>query len=194
MAACARHGPSMTTHLTARSHLPAAVRGTRYEPMGCLHLNSVVKMPAKGNHMPLPLNPMPGTIVIRDFSGFVVPEMVKRRPAIVVSPRLRGRGNLCTIVPLSTTPPSKEQNYHYLLELDPPLPKPNGAESCWVKGDMLYTVSYGRLNLPHERDIAGKRVYITRVISSDDLRNIRQCILVGLGMEALTPFGQRRTV
>ena len=92
------------------------------------------------------------------FAGFVVPEMVKRRPAIVVSPRLRGRSGLCTIVPLSTTPPAREQKYHCLLELNPPLPRPFDAEVCWVKGDMLYTVSFARLNLPHEKDAHGKRL------------------------------------
>ena len=144
--------------------------------------------------MPLPFNPMPGTVVICDFSGFIVPEMVKRRPAIVVSPRLRGRTNLCTIVPLSTTPPDKEQNYHYLLELKPHLPRPFDVDSCWVKGDMLYTVSYDRLNLPHVKSVAGRRVYITRIISAEDLRNIRRCILFGLGLEALTLHSQGRTV
>ena len=144
--------------------------------------------------MPLPFNPLPGTIVICDFTGFVVPEMVKRRPSIVVSPRLRGRANLCTIVPLSTTPPAQEQKYHYMLEMCPPLPKPFDAGVCWVKGDMLYTVSFARLNLPHERDMHGKRMNITRIVTRDDLRNIRVCILCGLGMEILTLAGQDRTV
>jgi len=144
--------------------------------------------------MPLPFHPMPGTIVICDFAGFVVPEMIKRRPAIVVSPRSRGRTGLCTIVPLSTTPPAREQKYHYMLELSPPLLRPFDAEVCWVKGDMPYTVSFARLNLPHEKDLHGKRVNINRVVSRDDLRNIRLCILCGLGMETLTPVGQGRTV
>jgi uncharacterized protein YifN (PemK superfamily) len=149
---------------------------------------------APGIHMPLPFHPVPGTIVICDFAGFVVPEMIKRRPAIVVSPRLRGRNGLCTIVPLSTTPPAMEQKYHYLLELNPPLPRPFDSEVCWVKGDMLYTVSFARLNLPHEKDAHGRRININRVISGDDIRNIRFCILCGLGMANLTPVDQRRMI
>jgi mRNA interferase MazF len=50
--------------------------------------------------MSLPYHPKQGTIVICDFKGFVSPEMVKRRPAVIVSPRLRKREGLCTIVPL----------------------------------------------------------------------------------------------
>jgi len=144
--------------------------------------------------MALPFHPLPGTIVICDFNGFIVPEMVKRRPAIVVSPRLRGRTNLCTIVPLSTTPPGKVEPYHYLLRLDPPLPRPFDATACWAKGDMLYTVSYDRLNLPHERNPSGGRIYITRIIPPDDLSALRKGILFGLGISILTPLEQRRTV
>jgi uncharacterized protein YifN (PemK superfamily) len=157
-------------------------------------MNVLVVFSVKEHPMSLPFNPVIGTIVVCDFSGFIVPEMVKRRPAIVVSPRLRGRVNLCTIVPLSTTPPAKAQNYHYLLELSPPLPKPFNTEACWVKGDMLYTVSYDRLNLPHERSVTGERIHINRVVSAEDLLNIRHCILFGLGLGTLTTMGQGRTI
>jgi len=53
--------------------------------------------------MSLLYHPKQGAIVICDFKGFVPPEMVKRRPAVIVSPRMRKREGLCTIVPLSTT-------------------------------------------------------------------------------------------
>jgi len=41
--------------------------------------------------MSIKFNPEQGLIVICDFKGFVPPEMVKRRPAVVISPRLRQR-------------------------------------------------------------------------------------------------------
>jgi mRNA interferase MazF len=46
----------------------------------------------------------PGIILLCDYSrgGFQAPEMVKRRPAIVISPRLRHRDGLCTVVPVSS--------------------------------------------------------------------------------------------
>lgn len=132
--------------------------------------------------MALPFDPKPGTIVICDFRGFIPPEMVKPRPAIVVSPKFRRRQGLCTIVPLSTTPPQRVEPYHHFLTIDPPLPYPFDAPSSWVKGDLLYTVSYGRLDLPHERQPFSKRVFVTRMISQDDLEKIRICIQHGLGI------------
>jgi uncharacterized protein YifN (PemK superfamily) len=50
--------------------------------------------------------PKPGTVVTVDFDqGFKVPEMVKRRLAVVISPVIKERGPLVTVVPLSTTAP-----------------------------------------------------------------------------------------
>ena len=56
--------------------------------------------------MALKFHPKPGTILVCDFrQGFRAPEMIKRRPVVVVSPRLRNRTDLCTVVPLSTIEP-----------------------------------------------------------------------------------------
>ncbi|WP_293675629.1 type II toxin-antitoxin system PemK/MazF family toxin, partial [Thiolapillus sp.] len=101
--------------------------------------------------MPIQIHPEQGTIVICDFKGFVPPEMVKRRPAVVISPRLRRRQHLCTVVPLSTTPPNPVAAYHHKFTLDPVLPKPYNSKIQWVKADMLYTVSFDRLYLPFEK-------------------------------------------
>ena len=49
--------------------------------------------------------PRAGDIFICDLGGFKPPEMDKVRPVIVVSPKLPHRGELVTIVPLSTTAP-----------------------------------------------------------------------------------------
>ncbi len=93
--------------------------------------------------MALKFNPKAGAILICNYStGFVAPEMVKRRPVVVVSPRLRRRDGLCAVVPLSRTPPPAPQNYHYELQLGRPLPKPWGSDRFWVKTDMLATVSF----------------------------------------------------
>lgn len=41
----------------------------------------------------------PGTILLCDYAtGFRAPEMVKRRPAVVISPHLRHRDRLCSVV------------------------------------------------------------------------------------------------
>ena len=113
--------------------------------------------------------------------------MVKRRPVIVISPRLRHRGKLCAIVPLSTTPPAPIAPYNYKLHIDPVLPSPYDAKFHWVKADMLATVSFERLYLPHSgKDKAGKRQYVIRVIDEIDLRNIRACMLHAVGLSHLT--------
>lgn len=139
--------------------------------------------------MPIPYHPQVGTIVICDFRGFVVPEMVKRRPVIVVSPRLRKREKLCTVIPLSTTAPIPRMSYHYRLKLDEPLPKPYDSLVQWVKADMLATVSFDRLFLPYKRkDPNGKREYVIKVVEDSDLNNIRACMLHALALSPLTKY------
>ena len=65
-------------------------------------------------------HPVPGTIVRVDLSeGFRKPEIGKRRPAVVLSPLLPGRPFLCTIVPLSTTPPKPVLAHHMQICFDP---------------------------------------------------------------------------
>src|SRR5262249_21592107 len=88
----------------------------------------------------------PGTVLLCDYSrggGFEAPEMVKRRPAIVISPRLPHRHGLCTVVPISSVPGVYEVPYVVRLELKPPLPEPFSYAVVWAKCDMLATV---RLN------------------------------------------------
>ena len=134
--------------------------------------------------MPLKFHPDPGTILICDYSsGFVAPEMVKRRPAVVVSPRLRRRNQLCAVVPLSTTPPEPPMPYHHRLVLSVPFPKPWDSSEMWVKCDMLATVSFQRLELIRTgRDHEGKRQYLTRRISDADLNAVRTGIMAALGV------------
>jgi len=51
--------------------------------------------------MALKYHPDPGDILICNFAvGFKEPEMVKSRPCVVLSPRLRRRSGLCTVVSL----------------------------------------------------------------------------------------------
>src|SRR5690606_23154786 len=137
--------------------------------------------------MGLKFHPDPGTVVICDFKGFQSPEMVKRRPAIVVSPRWRQRDELCTVVPLSTTHPRSICTFHCQLTFDPPLPEPYSAPRMWVKADMVYAVSFRRLDRPYAgKDLQGKRIYDVRHISEEDFLTVRKCMLHGLGLGALT--------
>ena len=139
--------------------------------------------------MPLKYPVGPGTIVICDYeTGFREPEMVKRRPAVVVSPRLPYRDGLCTVVPLSTTPPGRTLAYQCRLELPQELPEPFEGAVKWAKADMLATVGLARLDLPRlERDReSGRRRYLTIRLSDAQFAEVRRCVLHALGMGSLT--------
>jgi uncharacterized protein YifN (PemK superfamily) len=75
--------------------------------------------------MPIKEHPPLGTILICDFdAGFKVPEMVKRRPVVVISPKIESRFGLCTVVALSATEPDPVESYHCTIEIKPALPRP----------------------------------------------------------------------
>jgi uncharacterized protein YifN (PemK superfamily) len=132
------------------------------------------------------IHPNIGAVLRCDYEpGFKTPEMIKRRPVIVVSPRLRNRDGLCTVVPLSGTQPSKVMPYHCQVVFDPPLPPPYDSGSHWVKADMIATVGFHRLYpLVMGKDQYGKRKYDNRLIDKDKLQEIHACIRHALGMES----------
>ncbi len=128
-------------------------------------------------------HPQPGTIVRVDLSdGFKPPEMVKRRPAIVLSPQIRGRPLLCTIVPLSTSEPRVPQEHHLKLSFAKPLPRPYDEPSMWVKGDIVLTVALHRLRLLFARKDGGQRIYDVRILDHDTMERVRACVRAGLGI------------
>lgn len=136
--------------------------------------------------MAIRYHPDTGTVVICDFKGFIEPEMVKRRLAVVISPRHRRGTGLCTIVPLSTTEPRIVCSYHCKLIFDEPLPEPYNSTIQWVKADMLATVSFERLFIPSDgREENGRRKYVIKVLNGADLRNIRKCVLSALALSHL---------
>jgi mRNA interferase MazF len=128
-------------------------------------------------------HPQPGTVVRADFTeGFRAPEMVKRRPCIVLSPPLIGRARLCTVVPLSTTPPNRMMPWHLELRFDPPLPEPYESPVAWLKGDMVLTVAFHRLRLLFAGTKGGQRVYDVRVLAPEVFEAVRECVRSGLDL------------
>jgi mRNA interferase MazF len=125
--------------------------------------------------MTILFHPNPGTILICDFTGFEKPEMVKTRPVLVVSPRMRHGAQLCTIVPLSTTLPNPILAWHYKLLFKEPLSPKWPELEMWVKGNMLYTFGYDRLDRFHRR-VGDKRKYYDVKVSEDIFNDIRHCI------------------
>jgi len=114
--------------------------------------------------------------------GFKPPEMVKRRPAIILSPPIPGRNNLCAIVPLSTSAPRTVMAHHMQIHFDPCLPAPYDEPDMWVKGDIVLTVAFHRLRFLFSRHACGHRVYDARVLESGTFGNVRACVRAGLGL------------
>src|SRR5271168_5216254 len=85
--------------------------------------------------MPIRYPVGPGAIVLCDYSlgGFREPEMVKRRPSVVVSPRLPHRDGLCSVVPLSGTAPIRDVGYVVRIELPAALPAPFEQRVWWAR-------------------------------------------------------------
>ncbi len=138
--------------------------------------------------MAVTYHPARGSIVTVNFEpGFTPPEMVKRRLAIVVSPAIRARVGLCTVVPLSTTPPQKAMPYHCTYRVPFKMPPSWGNIERWVKGDMVTTVGWHRVDLiTLGKDREGKRIYQTQAVDNESFRQISRCILHGMGLSALT--------
>ena len=140
--------------------------------------------------MAITFHPKVGQILMCDFTvGFVQPEMVKRRPVLVISSGLRGRGSLVTIVALSTTPPPREMEYHLALPKRS-LPNISGFQDrvTWVKGDMIYTVGFHRLDLIQLRKRhpdTGKRMYYSDRLGRDRMKEVYRCVLHGLSLGQL---------
>ncbi len=125
--------------------------------------------------MPIVFHPNPGSLLVCDFSGMVEPEMVKARPVVVVSPRLRHRSGLCTVVPLSTTIPTNIMPWHCKIILDAPLSAKWNRAEIWAKCDMLYTMRFERMDRFHMR-VEGHRKYYDRRIDDEQLSDVRCCI------------------
>ena len=136
--------------------------------------------------MAIQFHPDVGDILICDFAQLSTkePEMVKRRPVINLTPKGR-YGRLCTVVPLSTTAPDPNQMWHCKVHAD--LPRPYNSPEAWVKGDMLYTVSFERLFLfSIGKDSSGKRIYLRPSIGEEEMQRVYACILNGMALYKLS--------
>ena len=118
--------------------------------------------------------------------------MVKSgRPVIVLSPRLRGRSSLVTVVALSTVAPDPPQAYHLKLPRAT-LPQLGNFQTkdTWLKGDMVYSAGFHRLDLIQlgKRDPnTHKRLYFQNKLSRERMREVYGCVLCALNLETLVP-------
>lgn len=138
-------------------------------------------MPPQVKDSGIQFHPHAGTVLVCNFHGNVAPEIVKRRPVIVVTPRLAYRPNLCMVVPLSTTPADHPQPFHVRLSKNYH-PLEDDDYPVWAKCDLICNVSFRRL----DRFKVGHRKYFAPKISAEDLQAVRAGILSALGFPALT--------
>ncbi|MBF4557031.1 type II toxin-antitoxin system PemK/MazF family toxin [Pseudomonas sp. p50] len=127
--------------------------------------------------MPLLYQPKEGSVLICDFRGFEVPEMIKVRPVVVIR-KHRTNSLLVTVVPLSTTAPDRLLEHH--LELQSHLQGANAV--CWEKCDMVATVGLSRLDRIKSRDRQGKRVYLISQLEADEFHAIKAAVRSALGL------------
>lgn len=138
--------------------------------------------------MPIHEHPDKGSILICDYDrGFKCPEMVKPRPVIVLSPKIKARPHLCTVVALSTTPPEPKMPYHEQIDIWPLLPSKYESTGLWIKGDMVNAVGFHRLNFIRVgKNSGGKRIYYYHTISDQQMKLVKTCVLRGMGLSVLT--------
>lgn len=144
--------------------------------------------------MPLTFQPKSRTVVYCDFAGYIEPEIVKRRPVVVLAVHKRN-SRLVAVVPLSTTKPDPVEAHHHRL-LQNPLPDQQAAE-VWAKCDMVAVVSIERLELIRtgRRLPDGRREYLVPRIGSDQFEAIRKGVVSALGLGSLfmAPGGTAET-
>jgi mRNA interferase MazF len=133
--------------------------------------------------MALQYPPDRGEVLVCDFNGLLPHEMKKIRPCVVLSPRIRQRANLATVVCLSTSLPDSIEDYHEELNFDPPYSKRFSSPTMWVKGDMVYSISLARLTRPHIKSPEGKREYKPRILNETDFNTVLKCVLCGIGFK-----------
>lgn len=120
-------------------------------------------------------HPRKGSVLICDFSGNKIPEIVKKRPVVVLTPRLPYRDGLAIVVPLSTTPP--KHKVPYVAELSENYL--GNKDKMYAKCDLLCSVSFQRL----DRIKVGYRKYDTPKMSDEDFIKVIKGVKSALGFD-----------
>lgn len=140
--------------------------------------------------MTITFHPRLGQLLMCNFeSGFRKPEMTKVRPVIVISPKRKSGANLVTVVALSTVEPAPIMRFHAILPNEH-LPMLNNFQrgTSWIKGDMIYSVGFHRLNLiqlGNRNTLTGKRMYFKKHLGRGIMKTVHECVLAGLNLQRL---------
>lgn len=136
--------------------------------------------------------PKPGDIYMCDFSGYVVPEIVKLRRVVVVSPSNPG-ARLALVVPISLSRPIRTSPVQIELPGEAEYRCFAGAPEVWAKADLIAHVRFDRLDRvriplldPAGRPIPRKFEYLSTIsLSAEHLDAVRGGVLRGLGLGRL---------
>jgi uncharacterized protein YifN (PemK superfamily) len=116
-------------------------------------------------------HPKRGTVLMCDFTtGFQPPEMVKRRPVVVVSPRYRRHSGLCLVVPFSTVAPNDPEPHHLQIAVGR-YDFFDRSKPTWAKADMLTCVCFARL----DRLLLNGR-YAAPMLDKADFLEVQKCV------------------
>ncbi|HBZ45254.1 MAG TPA: hypothetical protein DEO85_14635 [Maritimibacter sp.] len=128
--------------------------------------------------MALKFFPRAGQMFVGDFSDLKIPEITKKRPVIVISPRLPYRSDLVAIVPISTTAPRHDLPFvHKLAKNYTPWGEPDLAS--WAKCDLVMNIATRRLSAFK----VGRRNYAYPTLPPEELAAVRKAVLAGLGLD-----------
>ena len=128
----------------------------------------------------LKYQPKPGAIVKCDFKGYIIPEIVKCRPVVIISTH-KSNPKLVAVVPISATAPSAIEYYHHMLDLSIEknlLPYLQNIPR-WFKCDLVYVVSIERMDRYKNRQ-TGKRD--TPQVSSRTLKTVKEMVRLANGL------------
>ena len=128
--------------------------------------------------MALKFYPRAGQVIMGDFSDLKDPEITKKRPVIVISPRLPDLSQLVAIVPISLTPPRRELPFVYEMSKNYNPTEDDGLK-CWAKCDLVMNVAISRLSAFK----VDRRKYVYPTLSPEDLKGVRVAVLAGLGLD-----------
>lgn len=132
--------------------------------------------------MTLPYFPKRGEVLVCDLdTGFQPPEMVKKRPVVVVSTKQSHGRKLCTVVPFSTTETVPPSAWHHPLP-HVIIPGWKASGPIWAKCDLLVTVGFARLNKPYVKTRSHGRSYVEVVLAPQDMAAIDACLRAYLSL------------
>lgn len=112
-----------------------------------------------------------------------MPEMIKKRPVVIIAERLNGRSSeLLTVVPLSSKPPWKPVPYQIEILLQQPLSPNFPLTTVWAKCDMIAVVARQRLDRFRIPGIdGGQHRWVSGHVTRDQVAAIRGGVVHGLG-------------